>query len=56
MSIRAEESESSPSGDWEHLFRFSEELQELGEGDMDVLAAECRSANLEHLFLAVVKL
>ena len=56
MSVRAEETESCPSGNLETLYRFNGELQELGESDTDVLGAECKSASLEHLFLAVMKL
>ena len=55
ISVRAEEQGatglSSPS-EW----HFQGKFQELGEGDMDVLSAECKSAGLSHLFKAALKL
>lgn len=50
MSVRAEET------DEEHAWRFGGKFCELGEGDMHVLAAECRTAGLDHLFEAALKL
>ena len=55
MSVRAEETVDATVGKCEDM-RFRGSFRELGEGDMDVLASECRSAGLEHLFLAAMKL
>ena len=55
MSVRAEEMVDATDGNCEDM-RFKGSFRELGEGDMDVLALECRTAGLEHLFLAAMKL
>lgn len=55
ISVRAEEwDEINPAAI--AAWHFKAKLQELGEGDMDVLSAECNAAGLSHLFKAALKL
>lgn len=55
ISARAEEEDTQEQAE-EDSWHFKLKLQELAEGDMDVLAAECKAAGLSHLFKAALKL
>ena len=55
IAVRAEEwDEDECKADT--CWHFQAKLQELGEGDMDILASECKAVGLSHLFKAALKL
>ncbi len=59
MAVRGSEEEAAEacaSGGAAAARRFPGPLAELGEGCMAQLAAECRAARLEGLFLAALKI
>jgi hypothetical protein len=57
ISVRAEETDQPVSGPLNsRAWHFQAAFQELGEGDMDVLAVKCADASLTHLFKAALKL
>ena len=55
ISARAEEEDTEEQAEADN-WHFQWKLQELAEGDMDVLSAECKAAGLSHLFKAALKL
>lgn len=55
MGLRAEEVDE-PEGGSLQRWHFPHKLQELGEGDLDVLSKECANVGLGHLFKAALKL
>ncbi|EFJ06957.1 hypothetical protein SELMODRAFT_448622 [Selaginella moellendorffii] len=58
MNLRALEEEQCPAGrNIDELRRFkTTQIEELGETDMSKLAALCREAALEHMFLSALKI
>ena len=55
ISARAEEEDTSDQAVADS-WHFESKFQELGEGDMDILSAQCKAAGLTHLFKAALKL
>lgn len=55
ISARAEEEDTEEQAVTEK-WHFESRFRELAEGEMDVLAAECKASGLNHLFKAALKL